>query len=122
MTVTIPWPPSVNHYWRRTEQRGRMAISAKGRAFRNAVLAAFLEQHGYGWRARVDPYARYQLHISASPPDRRRRDLDNVLKATLDALEHARIFHDDAQVDDLHIVRANPSKHGELRIILRPLP
>lgn len=121
MTVTVPWPPSVNHYWRRTEQAGRMAISAKGRTFRNAVLAAFLEQYGASWRARVDPDARYRLHISAAPPDRRRRDLDNVLKATLDALEHARVFHDDAQVDDLHIVRGNPSKPGELRIILEAL-
>ncbi|MEY4713325.1 MAG: hypothetical protein RIS88_2775 [Pseudomonadota bacterium] len=38
-------------------------------------------------------------------PDRRRRDLDNTLKATQDAMTHAGIWDDDSQIDDLRIVR-----------------
>lgn len=117
MTVELPWPPSVNRYWRRTE-RATLAIGARGKAFRTDVLAACLEQLGAGWRTHVDPTARLRVRIMAAPPDRRRRDLDNVLKATLDALEHADVFRDDEQIDDLHIIRAAPAKPGRIVITI----
>ena len=120
MTLDLPWPPSVNHYWRRTEKK-HLAISAKGKRFRRDVADALLEQHGAGWRAHVDPEARLRVHITARPPDRIRRDLDNVLKATLDALEHASVFRDDAQIDDLHIIRAPAARPGRLRVALEVL-
>lgn len=50
------------------------------------------------------------LHFS----DKRRRDLDNVLKGFLDAMTHAGVWEDDSQIDKLHIVRAEPSKPGKL--------
>jgi crossover junction endodeoxyribonuclease RusA len=37
MILTIPWPPSVNHYWRKW--RNRMVISREGRMFRKNVRA-----------------------------------------------------------------------------------
>lgn len=45
------------------------------------------------------------LRIDAAPPDRRSRDIDNILKAVMDALQAAGVYHDDTQVDDLHVVR-----------------
>ncbi len=39
------------------------------------------------------------------PPDRRRRDLDNVLKALLDSLAHAKVYEDDSQIDVLVVDR-----------------
>jgi crossover junction endodeoxyribonuclease RusA len=33
--ITLPWPPSVNTYWRNFD--GRMIISAKGREYRETV-------------------------------------------------------------------------------------
>lgn len=44
------------------------------------------------------------------PPDRRKRDLDNLLKSLLDGLEGAGVFKDDAQIDDLQIVRRPSDK------------
>ncbi|NBW23084.1 MAG: RusA family crossover junction endodeoxyribonuclease, partial [Caulobacteraceae bacterium] len=41
----------------------------------------------------------------AFPPDKRKRDLDNVLKSLLDALTHANVWDDDSQIDDLRIYR-----------------
>ena len=35
ITLTMPWPPSVNKYWRTFQ--GRMIISAEGRSYRKAV-------------------------------------------------------------------------------------
>lgn len=97
--LTLPWPPSTNRYWRRVG--GRVLISAEGRAYRTTVGTAVLQQRPGRFGA-----ARLAMHITATPGDRRRRDLDNLLKALQDSLEHAGVYADDGQIDDLHIVRA----------------
>lgn len=48
---------------------------------------------------------RLKVDIIAYPPDKRRRDLDNLLKAPQDSLQHAGVFHDDSQIADLRIRR-----------------
>jgi len=52
--------------------------------------------------------------IKAIAPDKRRRDLDNMLKAVLDALEHAKVYENDSQIDDLRITRLPPEKPGRI--------
>ena len=51
-------------------------------------------------------------------PDRRRRDIDNVGKALLDALQHAGCFDDDEQIDVLHIERRTVIKGGACRVVV----
>lgn len=111
--LTLPWPPSTNTYWRHP-RTGRFAgmhlISEKGRAYRLAV-----KQHCL--LSRVKPKeGRLQVRIWASPPDRRSRDLDNVLKALLDGLTHGGAWADDEQIDDLHIIRCPVKAGGEIQI------
>jgi crossover junction endodeoxyribonuclease RusA len=100
ISITLPWPPSVNRIWRSVG--GRVLLSAAGRTYRQAVAVAVLEQHGAG-----DPLTgRLSMTIRAYPPDRRRRDLDNLLKAILDSLEHAgSVYVNDSQIDHLSIHR-----------------
>ena len=118
VTIILPWPPSENRY-RRTIRMGnqcRPIISREGRAYRKAVQSVVL--------ATSEPWpllGRLAVEITACPPDRRRRDLDNVLKATLDALEHAGVYEDDYQIDDLHIMRGCVVKGGELLVQLRAI-
>lgn len=88
--VELPYPPSVNHYWR--HYRGRTVISDEGRAFRKAVGAALAAA---GVRPLDGPLA---VAVEVYPPDRRRRDIDNLQKSLVDALEHGGAFHDDAQI------------------------
>jgi len=106
LVLALPWPPSANSYWRHVQIRGRalprVLISKQGRAYRRAVAGAVLAQRGAG---RLGG-ARISMQIIARPPDRRRRDLDNLLKATQDALAHAGVYDDDAQIDELHVLRA----------------
>lgn len=109
MTLELPWPPSVNTYWRRAGHR--MHISHQGREYRGNVAAACAMQATDRLGA-----ARVRLTITAHPPDRRRRDLDNLNKAVLDALVFARVFDDDSQVDDLRIARGEPVKEGRLSV------
>jgi len=92
--ITLPWPPSVNSYWRTF--RGRMIISKAGREYRQAV--ASLIQGSWRYTKSV------KVTITAYRPDNRKRDLDNLLKATLDSLTYAGIWEDDSQIVDLRIV------------------
>jgi len=96
LKVGLPWPPSVNLYWR--HGRGRTYIDKPGKTFRENVAAAIGGE-------RLLMQGRLVVDIEAHPPDNRRRDLDNVLKALLDALEHAGVYEDDSQIDKLSIVR-----------------
>jgi crossover junction endodeoxyribonuclease RusA len=48
------------------------------------------------------------------PPDKRKRDVDNVLKALLDALRVGGAYSDDSQIGRLLIERKAPKKGGEV--------
>lgn len=115
-TVTLPFPPTVNTYWR--TWRGRTIISAKGRQYRAECMAC----------ASLRPLAAFSFYhltvsIIAWLPDARRRDLDNLLKAPLDALGHARVYADDSQIHDLRIVRAGVDRDSpRLEITIGVLP
>jgi crossover junction endodeoxyribonuclease RusA len=106
--ITLPWPPSVNTYWRNFD--GRMIISAKGREYRETVGDQMTVQR------MVKHFAGpLRVVIEAWKPDKRRRDLDNLLKATLDGLAHAGVYEDDSQIVDLRIYWA-PDIGGMLKI------
>lgn len=116
--IDLPWPPSVNHYWRTPRTgalAGRTLISEEGRAYRNAVNTQVTLQ-----RARHHITNRIRVEIEAFMPDRRRRDLDNLPKSVLDSLTHAGVWQDDAQIDDLRIYRA-PTIAGMLKVRIWPM-
>ena len=52
------------------------------------------------------------MTILAKPPDRRRRDLDNILKALLDSIVHAGVIEDDSQIDEIQITRGDVVADG----------
>ncbi|PZZ19265.1 RusA family crossover junction endodeoxyribonuclease [Escherichia coli] len=53
--------------------------------------------------------------------DKRRRDLDNILKAPLDVLTHAGLLIDDEQFDEINIVRGQLVPGGRLGIKITEL-
>jgi Holliday junction resolvase RusA-like endonuclease len=65
---------------------------------------------------------RIALAMDAFPPDRRRRDIDNIQKATLDALEHAGVYQDDSLIDMLFTRRCEVVPGGKVHIQIEPLP
>ena len=110
MCFEMPWPPSVNGYW--TSLRGRLVMSKKGRDYRFTV-GAMVECD----EPIIGPVA---VVICAQPPDRRRRDLDNILKSTLDAIVHVGVLGDDSQIDDLRIYRGSIVPGGNLKVEVHP--
>lgn len=122
--LILPWPPSVNSYWqnRVVMPRGgrgfvQTFLTDRAKAYRANVHAAVLERFG----AIRPTRARLLVAIGAWPPDRRVRDLDNTLKACLDALTHAGIWIDDEQIDGLVIVRRGVEKPGRLEVRIERL-
>jgi crossover junction endodeoxyribonuclease RusA len=115
MEITLPYPPSVNRYWR-SIGRGRVIISREGRSYRREVGYIVVDRHDGELPEPTE--ARLKVTIKAFMPDRRRRDLDNVLKATLDSLQNGGIFKDDEQIDDLRIIRSGIEPPGRLEIAI----
>lgn len=134
-SLTLPYPPSVNHYWRC--YRGRMIISREGRTYRDRVCAlpfapeaqtedpevtaTSVKRSGNGPR-KPPAGGRIALCMDAFPPDRRRRDLDNLQKAVLDSLEHAGIYQNDSQIDLLITRRCTVTRGGRIDIVLFEFP
>ncbi len=119
MELILPWPPSVNHYWRKW--RNRMVISKEGREFRRRVERLCAAPAGVFDNGNKKP-PRIALCMDAFPPDRRRRDLDNLQKATCDSLAHAGCYEDDSQIDILLVRRREPNKPGMLSVEILQLP
>jgi len=63
---------------------------------------------------------RIRMCVEVYPPDKRRRDLDNLMKATADSLQHAQVYPDDSQIDDLRIIRM-PTYAGQLLIFMESI-
>ena len=111
MKLVLPFPPSVNTYWRAPNKgplKDRHLISAKGRAYQSAACVAIVEQLRFLPKPSTAPAA---VEIILYPPDERRRDIDNYNKALFDALTHAGIWEDDSQVQRM-LVEWGPKVHG----------
>ncbi|QDU34285.1 Crossover junction endodeoxyribonuclease RusA [Poriferisphaera corsica] len=87
-----------------------MIIDERGRAYRNTVGLIANSQT-------KEPFTeKASLEIDAYPPDGRKRDLDNILKALLDAIEKAGVIENDSQFDEIRVSRKSKYKGGKVVI------
>jgi len=119
MNLTLQYPPSINTYYRNIGRR--VLISREGRTFRKNVCA-LLAGGGTNGPRKPPMGGRIALMMDAFPPDNRRRDMDNVAKPVLDALQHAGVYIDDSQIDQLYVRRRHVVPGGRLDIEVLDLP
>ncbi|KAA5541494.1 RusA family crossover junction endodeoxyribonuclease [Roseiconus nitratireducens] len=98
--LQLPFPPSVNTYWRHVGNR--VLVSKKGRQYQ-ATVSSLLDRKN---TKTLD--GELIVDIRLVPPDRRRRDVDNSLKALLDAMQFGGAYHDDAQIVRLTVEKHQP--------------
>lgn len=118
MTLELPWPPSVNHYYRHVGSK--VLISAKGREYRRQVIL-WIAAHSVRW-TKFAGGERLAVRVDAYPPDRRKRDLGNLDKSLMDSLQSAGVFADDEQIDDLRFVRMPPVPGGRVAVTIEAIP
>lgn len=113
--LILPYPPSVNHYWKRG--KNGIHLTPRARLFREDVAICALDF----LRAYKTLRCPIEIEIFAHPPDGKLRDLDNILKATLDSLTHAAVIADDSQIKKLTIEWARRIKGGRMVCVLHSL-
>ena len=114
--LTLPFPPSINHYWKHRNIGSSVYISAEGIKYRQIVEIEARKYESLG-------AARVSVYMVLYAPNKRKFDIDNRVKGLFDALTHARLWDDDEQVDELIIRRGDIQKNnGQVKISIVPMP
>jgi len=95
-------PPSANHLWVRARKGMR-----KSDAYVTWLMLAAIEARRQSFKRVSGPY---KLFLQASRPDRRRRDIDNLIKPVSDLLMFIGAVEDDS---DCEMVTARWVTTGE---------
>lgn len=112
IVLNLPFPPSVNTYYRRGAHATYM--SKQGREYKKAVAEYISESNTPKLGA-----ARLSLEIVLWPKDKRKYDIDNRIKALLDSLQDAGVFDDDEQIDQINVYRGTGEhKGGQARVLI----
>lgn len=110
-------PPSVNKIYKRGS-RG-VFLSNEAKAWKHEMILRNKRFVGEGF-GKVQLKA-MMYYFPASYREECVRDIDNLLKITLDTLQEMRVFDNDNQICDLHIRRFHYSPPGCLSIFLKPV-
>lgn len=115
--LTLPYPPSVNHYKKvgsiRATRRGKLYQtrfnSTETLAFICLVINICRTQGVKSFGS-----ATISLEVDVYPPDKRKRDLSNILKVLEDSLMRGGCFDDDSQIALLLVKRCSIIKQGKI--------
>lgn len=128
--ITLPWPPSVNHY----KKVGQLVKTNSGKMHQKRVNSNETISYYYqvymiskqntplkwcDYAQRKDIF--FDLKIDLFPPDKRKRDIDNVLKVLLDSLVHAHVIIDDSQISRLFIQKLDTMQIGQVIVKISPI-
>ncbi|WNO60428.1 RusA family crossover junction endodeoxyribonuclease [Rheinheimera sp. MMS21-TC3] len=115
INLALPYPPTINSYWRsaRVGKGVKVYISDKGQQFRVDTMVAVLRA-----KANKKLTTRLSVEVHLHAADKRKRDIDNVLKSLLDALGHAGVYIDDSQIDQLTVLRKGNVKGGQCQVFI----
>jgi crossover junction endodeoxyribonuclease RusA len=108
LTLTLPYPPSANRYWR--NYRGITVTSEEARAYKQEV----------GYRARTAGLTPLQgdviLRLDIYRP-RKVGDLDNRIKLLIDSL-NGFAWGDDSQIVEIHARRFDDKKQPRVDVTI----
>lgn len=107
LELHLPYPPSVNHIYRRSRYGG-VYLSKETVTFKKEVWLLAKEK-------KISMFSKdkfLSIEIDMHPPDKRKRDIDNINKQIFDALMFSGIIFDDSQFVELKVSKKNIIKGG----------
>ena len=119
VSITVPWPPSANVYWR-TTQYGRLFPSKKAKEYIKLVESVVQSLGLQPMPEGVELEALYQVVYPADKRSRR-RDLGNCEKVLSDALESAGVIPDDVQLHRIVLERMEPEGCGCVKVVIKEM-
>lgn len=113
-TLTLPYPPSANRLWRNL--KGKTVKSAEYRQWLHDGTVMIIAQ-----RPRKMLGA-YHLKVVATRPDRRQRDIDNLLKPVGDLLALCGVISNDCMAQSVYAGWSDvgPIPGGAVVVTLEP--
>jgi len=110
--ISMPYPPSVNGIY--TRSKYGVFVKEKVRQYKKQVY--------FTLRNKVISFgdASVCLDITIYPPDKRERDIDNILKIPFDCLQLLTVVNRDSQINDLTLHRRGVVEGGRLDLIIYP--
>ncbi len=121
--MTLPWPPSVNHY----KKVGRIVKTKNGKLYQLRkdtdetkkfyfdVYMTYKNLNPSEWAKFANSETiSFQLGVYLYPPSSLRYDLDNRLKVLLDSLVRAKVMKDDSQITRLYVEKCNIIENGKV--------
>lgn len=96
MNLTLPFPPTLNNLFRNVPMRGRVPTK-KYEQWQKLAMGELMVQ-----KARP-VFGPVRVSMSFVRPDKRKRDLDNLMKAPLDILVKAGVIQDDSLITEIAI-------------------
>lgn len=111
--VELPYPPSLNSLYLVNAGGRGVRKSRAGKDYTKAVQLMCLRQPMTDGIVSVE--------VDVFPPDRRKRDLDNLLKILLDALTDAALIEDDSKIDRLLVKRRDVIRGGRVTVVIKPM-
>ena len=98
-----------------------MYINARGRRFPNKKALDYkikVQDIVIDQSAKKYGSAPITLQIWVYPPDRRKRDISNIIKIVEDSLQDAGVYDDDFQINLLLVQRGKIIKGGKITIMI----
>lgn len=109
LTLTFPYPPSVNSYWLQSGKR--RYISKRGVQFKKDVQEICRNVATFGDKP-------VEVSIILYPRDKRLLDIDNCLKGIFDSMNGI-VYNDDQQVWKLTVERGKKIKGGGCQVTIK---
>lgn len=119
ITLTLPYPPTVNNLFLNV---GKARIKAPAYRSWLAQAGAEILQNRARLNARKVTGA-YSFSLVAERPDKRRRDLGNLLKACEDLLVSHGLISDDSDAERIELRWSSnpPAKPGRVHVTVTPI-
>lgn len=113
ISLVLPLPPSLNGAYRNVAGIGRVKTKTYKSWATEAALLMKLQARG----SIAGPYA---IHVEIDRPDKRRRDLSNLLKVLEDTIVQQGLVEDDSLCERIKMqwTDAIPGRAGPVRVWL----